>query len=50
MLNLNGELSVEILQELQYYTDMRFKKPERYNQATALSVYEQKLIPEDNLF
>lgn len=49
MLNLNGELSVEILQELQYYTDMRFKKPERYHQSAALSVYEQKLIPEDRL-
>lgn len=50
MLNLNGLVSVEVLHELDAYTDLRFKNKSKYTCPEALGIYEQRLLPNDELF
>ena len=50
MLNLNGIVSVETIREVQNYTDLRFKDSSVYKCAEALVLYEQRLLPNEEIF
>lgn len=50
MFNLNGILPVELIHEVDSYTDLRLKDKYKYKCAEALALYEQKLMPEEDLF
>ena len=47
MLNLNGVVSVEIIRELDNYTDLRFRDKNKYSCAEALGLFEQRLLTND---
>lgn len=49
MLNLNGIVSVEVIHELDTYTSLRFRDKTKYVCAEALGLYEQRLIPNDEV-
>lgn len=49
MLNLNGLVSVETIHELDSYTDLRFKDKSKYACPEALGLYEQRLLPNDEI-
>lgn len=49
MLNMNGIVPVEIIHELDSYTDLRFRDKREYVCAEALGLYEQRLIPNDTI-
>ena len=50
MLNLNGLLSIEIIHEIDMYTDLRFRDKNKYKCAEALALYEQRILPNDEIF
>lgn len=50
MFNLNGVLPVELIQEVDSYTDLRLKDKRKYKCAEALALYEQKLMEPDDIF
>lgn len=47
MLNLNGLVSVDVMQEIDSYTDLRVRDRLKYKCAEALALYEQRLLPND---
>lgn len=49
MLNLNGIVPVEVIHELDSYTGLRFRDKNKYVCAEALGLYEQRLIPNDEI-
>lgn len=49
MLNLNGLVPVETIHELDNYTDLRFRNKSKYACAEALGLYEQRLLPNDEI-
>lgn len=49
MLNLNGIVPVETIHELMDYTDLRFKEKSNYACPEALGLYEQRLLPNDEI-
>lgn len=49
MLNLNGILPVELIREVDSYTDLRLKDKSKYNCAEALALYEQRLLPNEEI-
>lgn len=50
MLNLNGIIPVEIIHELDTYTDLRLCNKNKYKCAEALALYEQRLLDNDEIF
>lgn len=50
MLNLNGIISVEVILELNSYTDLRLADKNKYQCAEALGLYELKLLDNDKIF
>lgn len=50
MLNLNGVISVETIHELESYTELRLRDKSKYNTAEALGMYEQRLLPNEEIF
>lgn len=50
MLNLNGIVSVETIHEIDTYTDLRLRDKNKYKSAEALALYEQKILPNDQIF
>lgn len=50
MLNLNGIVSVEVLNEIQEYIDLRLANSKMYNEPEALALYEQKILPNEEIF
>lgn len=50
MLNLNGLVSVEIMLELEHYTDLRLADKNKYQCAEALGLYELRLLSNDKIF
>ncbi len=50
MLNLNGIVPVETIHELEGYTALRFKDKSKYECAEALGLYEQRLIPNEDIY
>lgn len=50
MLNLNGIVSVEVIHELDSYTDLRLRDKTKYTCAEALALYEQRLLSNDEIF
>lgn len=49
MLNLNGLVDVEIIHELDNYTALRFRDKNKYACAEALGLFEQRLLPNDQV-
>lgn len=49
MLNLNGLVPVETIHELDNYTTLRFKDKSKYACPEALGLYEQRLLPNDEI-
>lgn len=49
MYSLNGLLSIEVINEVNKYTDLRFTDRRKYVCAEALSLYEQKILPNDDI-
>lgn len=49
MLQLNGLLDIDLLGEIKEYTEKRFIRSESYNEPEALSLYEQKIFPEEKI-
>lgn len=49
MLNLNGILPVDILQEVSAYTDLRLRDRQKFEACEAMALYEQKLLPNDTI-
>lgn len=49
MLNLNGVVSVETIHEIDLYTDLRFRDKNKYKCAEALALYEQRILPNDQI-
>lgn len=49
MLNMNGLVSVETIHELDNYTSLRFVDKSKYVCAEALGLYEQRLLPNDEI-
>lgn len=49
MLNMNGLVSVETIHELDNYTNLRFVDKSKYVCAEALGLYEQRLLPNDEI-
>lgn len=50
MLNLNGIVSVEVIHELEAYTDLRLRDRRKYSCAEALALYEQRILSNDEIF
>lgn len=50
MLNLNGILTVDLLQEVSAYTDLRLRDSMKFTQAEALALYEQRLLPNEEIW
>lgn len=50
MLNLNGIIPVEVIRELDTYTDLRLRDKRVYKCAEALGLYEQRLIDNEMIF
>ena len=50
MLNLNGIVPVEVIHELDSYTDLRLRDKTKYKCAEALALYEQRLLSNDEIF
>lgn len=50
MLNLNGVVPVETIHELEGYTALRFRDRRKYVCAEALGLYEQRLIPNEDIY
>lgn len=50
MLNLNGVISVETIHELDEYTNLRLRDRSKYTSAEALGMYEQRLLPNEEIF
>lgn len=50
MLNLNGLVSVEVMAEIERYTDLRLRDKRKYRCAQALALYEQRILPNDLIF
>ena len=50
MLNLNGIVPVETIHELDAYTSLRLRDKMQFVTAEALGLYEQKLLPNDEIF
>ena len=49
MLNLNGVVPVEVIHELDSYTSLRFRNKSKYVCAEAVGLYEQRLIPNEEI-
>lgn len=49
MLDLNGIVSVETIHELAEYTKLRFRNSFKYDCAEALGMYEQRILPNDDI-
>lgn len=49
MLNLNGILPVDVLQEVSAYTDLRLRDSRKFQGSEALALYEQRLLPNDEI-
>lgn len=49
MLNLNGLVPVETIHELEEYTNLRFKDKFKYACPEALGLYEQRLLPNEEI-
>lgn len=50
MLNLNGIVSVDILREIDEYVGLRLRDRRKYQCAEALALYEQKILPDEEIF
>lgn len=50
MLDLNGVIDVTVIDEVTNYTNMRLKNPLKFECAEALAMYEQKLLPNEDIF
>ncbi len=49
MLDINGIVPVDIIMELDAYTQLRFRDRFKYKCAEALGMYEQRLLPNDEI-
>lgn len=50
MLNLNGIVSVEVLNEIQEYISLRLADYRMYKEPEALALYEQRILPNEEIF
>jgi Tfp pilus assembly pilus retraction ATPase PilT len=50
MLNLNGIVPVEVIHELDEYTDLRLRDKTKYKCAEALGLYEQRILSNEVIF
>ena len=50
MLNLSGIVSVELIREIDSYTDLRLRDKTKYKCAEALALYEQRILSNDEIF
>ena len=49
MIDLNGIIDIEVIRELASYTESRFLNASKYQCAEALGLYEQKLLPNEQI-
>lgn len=49
MIDLNGIVDIEVIRELASYTESRFLNANKYQCAEALGLYEQKLLPNEQI-
>lgn len=50
MLNLNGIVPVDVIHEISDYTNLRLRDKDKYKCAEALALYEQRIIPNDEIY
>lgn len=50
MLNLNGLVSVEIIREIDNYTELRLRNKNKYLCAEAIALYEQRILPNEQIY
>lgn len=50
MLNLNGIISIEVIREVEEYTDLRLRDRRRFETPEALALYEQRILPNEKIF
>lgn len=50
MLNLNGIVSIEVIREIEEYTELRLRDRRVYETPEALALYEQRILPKDKIF
>ena len=50
MLNLNGIVDVETMTKINDYTELRLNKPNKYLCAESIALYEQRILPEQDIY